>query len=258
MTSQPVATGNTAAKAVPIKRDKKIQNRLFLKIPVFFFGFQIFGKSYIIMRPKGAENFDFLGQKWRKYIMEKCWKKTLKNTLLFENTLLCRPAGPFARRFRMQNTQCSVSALTPLVHWIFGRNTFISQNKTYIFFCIRRSLNWHAKNSFIFIGDDARKVGNPLRANLLRANGSKIDICGAGYRDISSFCIRIVTVWYKKYSGVVRECFWWLGGCSQNPLHHWLVRIRQLDSEMVGTADDWGPFIEWVKHNCGDDVRRFS
>ena len=33
-------------------------------------------------------------------------------TLLFQFTLLYRPAGPFAQRFRMQNTQRSVSALS--------------------------------------------------------------------------------------------------------------------------------------------------
>ena len=54
-------------------------------------GFQIFRKSYIIMRPKGAENFDFLGQKWRKYVMEKCWKNTEKYTTFWKYTTL--PAG---------------------------------------------------------------------------------------------------------------------------------------------------------------------
>ena len=51
------------------------------------------------------------------------------------------------------------------------------------------------------------KVADPLRVDPLRVNFPKINIYRAGHRDISSLCIRKVTVRYKKYSGPVRECF---------------------------------------------------
>ena len=41
---------------------------------------------------------------------------------------------------------------------------------------------------------DAARCRGSLRVDPLRVNVSKIDICGAGHRDISSLCIRIVTV----------------------------------------------------------------
>ena len=41
------------------------------------------------------------------------------------------------------------------------------------------------------------KVADLLRVDPLRVNVLEIDICGAGHRDISFFCIRMVTVRYK-------------------------------------------------------------